>query len=149
MKKSESSRANNSSWIEYKFAFFLVAFTGLVGSIYILSTISQGSNNSAHDSISYTFNAAERDQSILKIDGILSQNQRLNFHISNFNSKIPYSIDFGNGTCQTITKPRFHYTYEQAGNYNVELSIEFQKNVFLIEKKLVEIEAYSEVTAEL
>lgn len=131
---------NRLSWMEHRFALFLVAITGIVGSIYIMTTIHSTSPEDQQESIQYTSRSKQHDSSLFKMDGIMRENELINFYIQHFNGDINYTIDFGNNECQSIKKESFSYRYKEAGIYEITLSIEYQKHVYLLQKKLISID---------
>ncbi|MEZ4776685.1 MAG: TonB family protein [Bacteroidia bacterium] len=57
---------------------------------------------------------------MVDIDGERKQGRTLNFSIENYDPEVTYMLDFGNGSRRRVGKS-FTYTYEQPGNYRIQL----------------------------
>ena len=139
MSKSKTKDASGvSSFLEYKFALILVAVVGLVGTIYILSSINQDSETE-HNIIVIPKESKNLESNVLIISGPMFENEELTFSINDFNPALNYSINFGDNDIRLVTRSNFSHRFRKAGIYQIELKIEYQKDVFLLDKQSLNI----------
>ena len=71
------------------------------------------------------------------IQGVRSANSALRFTISNYDPRITYTVDFGDGDIEDGMLQEFFHEYEKGGVYSVELKGEFEgEELFSVVRKV-------------
>lgn len=130
-----------STFREYKFALLLVATVGLVGSVYVLSSIKDKQEDSTQNTIILPREPSPTKSNILKIEGKKYTNEELSFTIKNFNDKLNYTINFGDEVTYDVNQAVILHKFDEAKSYPIKLKIEYQENVFLLDKQTLVIQS--------
>lgn len=121
------------------------------------------SNSSPLASSSFVVNSSNEEELVLEdfsetpisIRGFQEAGEVLEFELKSFkpDSKVEYLIHFGNGEIRTISDKVTYYTYPSAGNFEVKVTAQYQKDskqifseiVVIDDAIIVSSEAFTEV----
>jgi len=109
---------------EHKFALLLVALIGVIGSTYVLSSINNTVVDPNHSVIRLDQELGERSPQ-LKISGEKTEGNLLKFSISNYNTELEHIIYFGDGTKHHLQASTFSHQYEEAGEYEILIGVDY------------------------
>lgn len=108
------------------------------------------SNSSPLASSSFVVNSSNEEELVLEdfsetpisIRGFQEAGEVLEFELKSFkpDSKVEYLIHFGNGEIRTISDKVTYYTYPSAGNFEVKVTAQYQKDSKQIFSEIVAID---------
>ena len=120
----------NQKFIE-KILLFLIAFLGLMGTLYVFTSSSSNNNNPNYQNLVIAaasmsdYNTLDATGSkfkdFFKIDGKKKAGKMLNFVFKEDRKASRYVLDMGNGERVIITSNKFPYKFDKPGKYLLEL----------------------------
>lgn len=121
-----------SSKIIEKLLLTLIAFMGVIGSLYVFTNSSNNNNTpnyhnlslvaaSVSDFDSNTLDGKVKFKDFIKIEGKKKAGNKLNFKFKKDRHASRYVMEMGNGERVIITADEFPYKYDKPGKYKLEL----------------------------
>ncbi|MEE9437792.1 MAG: hypothetical protein V3V14_02250 [Saprospiraceae bacterium] len=115
-----------------KILLFLIAFLGIVGSLYVFSISSNSNNSPNYNNLSFVAAAStdnvfdelagkKKFKRYIKIKGDKKTGSVLNFTFLKDRKETRYVLEMGNGERMIITSNIFPYKYNTPGKYLLEL----------------------------
>lgn len=121
-----------SSKIIEKLLLILIAFVGVIGSLYVFTNSSSNNNipnyhnlslvaASVSDFDSNTLDGKVKFKHFIKIEGKKKAGEKLNFKFKKDRHAVRYVMEMGNGERVIITADEFPYKFDKPGTYKLEL----------------------------
>ncbi len=121
-----------SSKIIEKLLLILIAFFGVIGSLYVFTNSSSNNNipnyhnlslvaASVSDFDSNTLDGKVKFKDFIKIEGKKKAGVKLNFKFKKDRHAARYVMEMGNGERVIITADEFPYKFDKPGTYKLEL----------------------------
>lgn len=76
----------------------------------------------------------------LKVRGIKEAGAQISFEVNTFNSNAHYTLDYGNGERQHLSRKKQQYIYRNAGDYNLKLFITYNGKTKLVHSEVINID---------